>query len=186
MPSTFGLIVSYSLHSKQCKILSVEFAIKIFCVSVSTCDEYVRLVSIVSMCALDVIWRRGGTVMRYPQCTVSIGCLVRDTEWNERCFKSSHMMHVSWSLTHSISSTDAINVGRNNVRWRQGQKASLAPPCSKQVFWKQMYCVEESTCDILGSFWRSLQWFGARGNSAPLVTPLTVITIPTALNASFW
>ena len=28
--------------------------------------------------------------------------------------------------------------GCNEVRWRLGQEASLAPPCSKQIFWRQM------------------------------------------------
>ena len=44
--------------------------------------------------------------------------------------------------------------GANEVRWRPGQEASLAPACSKQVFRKQMYCTEESICDIVGTFWR--------------------------------
>jgi len=76
--------------------------------------------------------------------------------------------------------------GCNEARWRQGQEASLAPPCSKQrsfgskcvvlkkvlvtllglfgapmfeteVFWKQMHCIEESTCDTVGTFRRPPQ-----------------------------
>ena len=70
-----------------------------------------------------------------------------------------------------------LRQGRNEVRWCPGQEASLAPPCSKQVFRKQTYCTEESTWDIAGTFRRLPQWFGAPivtrcpGNCAPLATP---------------
>jgi len=47
-----------------------------------------------------------------------------------------------------------------------GQEASLAPPSSKVgYFGSKMYCIEENTCDIVGTFRRP-------GNRAPLVTPL--------------
>jgi len=36
-----------------------------------------------------------------------------------------------------------------------------------EVFRKQMYCIEESTCDIIGTFRRPLQWFDARGIVLP-------------------
>jgi len=37
--------------------------------------------------------------------------------------------------------------GRNEVRWRPGQEASLALPCSNEpeVFRKQMYSIQENT-----------------------------------------
>ena len=38
----------------------------------------------------------------------------------------------------------------------------------REVFRKQMYCIEESTCDIVGIFQRSPQWFGARRIVPPL------------------
>jgi len=50
-----------------------------------------------------------------------------------------------------------------------------------EVFRKQMYCIEESTCDIFGTFRRPTQSLGAsivirrpgnRAFLAPLVTPL--------------
>jgi len=64
--------------------------------------------------------------------------------------------------------------GRNEVRWRPGQEASLAPPCSNlQVLRKQICCwrkylrhccdFEESTCDIVATKLRPL---------SPLITPL--------------
>jgi len=41
--------------------------------------------------------------------------------------------------------------GRNEVKWRKGQEASLAPPMFKsELFRKQICCIVESTCDILG------------------------------------
>jgi len=42
---------------------------------------------------------------------------------------------------------------RNEVRWLPGQKASLAPQmCEPEVFRKQMYCIEKTTCDIVGTY----------------------------------
>ena len=35
------------------------------------------------------------------------------------------------------------------------------PKFEPEVFRKQIYCIEESTCDIFGMFWLSRQWFGA-------------------------
>jgi len=52
-----------------------------------------------------------------------------------------------------------------------------APVFEPEVFRKQMYCVEESTCDNVGTFRRSPQSFGAptviwrQGNCSPLVSP---------------
>jgi len=51
--------------------------------------------------------------------------------------------------------------------------ASMFEP---EVFRNQMYCIEESTCDIVGTFRRSQQSFGApevirrRGNCAPFAS----------------
>jgi len=45
--------------------------------------------------------------------------------------------------------------GHNEVRWRPGQEASLAPPMFEtEVCRKLMYCIEGSTCDIVGTFQR--------------------------------
>jgi len=71
--------------------------------------------------------------------------------------------------------------GCNEVRWRPGQEASLAPSCSKQVFRKQMHRIKRSTCDIIGAFRRPPHWFGVSLSDSvpaelcplsPLVTPL--------------
>jgi len=37
--------------------------------------------------------------------------------------------------------------GYNKVRWHLGQEAMFEP----EVFLKQIYCIEESTCDIFGT-----------------------------------
>jgi len=42
--------------------------------------------------------------------------------------------------------------GRNKVRWRPGQATSLAPPCSNLSSFGSKCAVEESTCDIVGTF----------------------------------
>jgi len=39
--------------------------------------------------------------------------------------------------------------GHTEVRWRPAQETSLAP--RTKVFWEQMYCIEESTRDIVGT-----------------------------------
>ena len=62
-----------------------------------------------------------------------------------------------------------VNQGRNKVRWRPGQKTNSAPPWSKftapmvksEFFRRQIYRIEESTCDIVGTFRRLPQSFGA-------------------------
>ena len=65
--------------------------------------------------------------------------------------------------------------GRNGTR---GKKQVGTPVFETEFFRKQMYCIEESTCDIVGTFRRPPQWFGVPivtrrlGNWAPLVTPL--------------
>jgi len=35
-----------------------------------------------------------------------------------------------------------------------------------------MYCIEESTCDIVEIYWLPPQWLGAREIALPLVLPL--------------
>ena len=94
-------------------------------------------------------------------------------------------------LAESLSSPGAPNLGymypwgyiclsqevhqeRNEVRWRPGQEASLSPPCSKRVFRKQMYCIEECACYIVGIFGTPAvilppppHWLGARGIAPP-------------------
>ena len=59
--------------------------------------------------------------------------------------------------------------GCNQVRWRPGQEASLPPQCSNlRSFESECNVGEESTCDIVGTFRRLLQAFGApRNDSAP-------------------
>jgi len=78
----------------------------------------------------------------------------------------------------SISSTH----GRNEVSWCPSPRARskfVAPMFEPEVFLKQVYCIEESTCDIVGTFRRPEQSFGApivivsrgMGPPFPLVTP---------------
>jgi len=60
---------------------------------------------------------------------------------------------------------------------QRGQRARSkfgTPMFETEVFRKQMYCIEESTCDIVGTFRRLPQWFsvpilsGLPENCAPL------------------
>jgi len=59
----------------------------------------------------------------------------------------------------------------------RGKKQVWRPMFEAEIFRKQMYCVDESTCDSVGTFRRFPQWFDApiatrRPGIAPLVTPL--------------
>ena len=48
-----------------------------------------------------------------------------------------------------------LHQGRNEVRWRPGQEASFAPLMFEpEIFRRQMYCIEDSTWDIVGTFQR--------------------------------
>ena len=58
--------------------------------------------------------------------------------------------------------------GHNEVRWRPGQEASLVPPFSNlRFFRKQMYCIDESSCAVVGTFRRPHN-DRAPGKSSPL------------------
>jgi len=67
---------------------------------------------------------------------------------------------------------------RGVTRWDGARgKKQIRPPWSKfgapmvksEFFWRQIYCIEESTCDIVETFRRPCsdsalpQWIGARG-----------------------
>jgi len=62
--------------------------------------------------------------------------------------------------------------------WPRAKNKFGAPMCEPELFRKQMYSIEESTCDIFGTFQHPPQSFGAPiiiwrlGNCALLLTPL--------------
>jgi len=59
------------------------------------------------------------------------------------------------SLT-KINNIDHYDQGRTEIRCSPGQEASLVPPMFEpDVFRKQIYRIEESTCDSVGTFRRS-------------------------------
>jgi len=71
------------------------------------------------------------------------------------------------------------------TRWDSAGTVSKfgAPMFEPKVFRKQMYCIEESTCDIVGPFRRPHVnsappcWFSARGIVPPLIKPLPHVFI---------
>ena len=78
--------------------------------------------------------------------------------------------------------------GRNEVTWRPGQEAKLTSPMfGPEVFRKQMYCIEESTCDIVETFrqprshWASPAVIQRLGNCAPLTPPCQAPGVATGL-----
>ena len=79
-----------------------------------------------------------------------------------------------WSV-HALT----VLAGFMDVTRLDGARNMLcAPMLEPELFRKQMYCIEESTCDIAGTFRRPLQWFGCPilirrpGKCAPLTPPL--------------
>ena len=58
---------------------------------------------------------------------------------------------------------------------RRGKGASLAPMFEPEVFRKQMYCVETSTCDMVRTFRRPPQSFAARRIVLPSLRPWFVL-----------
>ena len=79
-----------------------------------------------------------------------------------------------WSYSRTIWCSDQR---RNEVRWwRPGR-----PMWEPEVFRKQMYCTEESTCDIAGTFRPPPSVIRRPGSCAPLpplVTPLVWTNCP--------
>ena len=82
-------------------------------------------------------------------------------------------------LTEAESNSEISNInfglhqgcspGRNEVRQRPGQETSFASPCSNLSYFGSKSAAEESAYDIVRTFWRSPQWFGARGIAPPLL-----------------
>jgi len=74
-------------------------------------------------------------------------------------------------------------MGRNEVRRRPGQDASLAPPCSNQSFLGSKFTVLKKVLMTFLGLFRPPQWFGApyclggRG-IVPLLPPLVTPLLP--------
>jgi len=59
---------------------------------------------------------------------------------------------LNWSVVSSIYDYSARHIqGRTEVRWRSGKQKVWRPHVRTQVSRKQMYCIEQSTCDIVGT-----------------------------------
>jgi len=56
----------------------------------------------------------------------------------------------------------------------RGKKEVCTPRFEPEVFWKQMYCIEESTCGIVGTFLAFLTVIQHLRNCAPLA-PITLL-----------
>jgi len=73
----------------------------------------------------------------------------------------------------------SLHQGRNEVRWRPGKEASLAPPCSNLSFRSKCIVLKKVPVTLLGLF-GAPWWFGARGIVPPLlstVTPLVCMDV---------
>jgi len=69
---------------------------------------------------------------------------------------------------HLCSCPTSIARGVTRLEGARGKQQVLRPIFEPEVFRKQMYCIEGSTCDIVGTFRRPSQSFGARcSDSAP-------------------
>jgi len=58
---------------------------------------------------------------------------------------------ICWWTTFKSKKRRKSCQGRNMVRWRLGRKQVRRPMFEPEVFRKQLYCTEESTCDIVGT-----------------------------------
>jgi len=81
--------------------------------------------------------------------------------------------------------------GRNEVRWRPGQEASLVPHVRNWGLSEANVLNNKSTCDIIGTYRRPPQWFGApivtrRRGIAPPLPPVTPLLMPTATRPLSW
>jgi len=72
--------------------------------------------------------------------------------WHDNDIRELKEVVTCFTATFCIK--DCCDQERNEVKWRPTQAASLAPIFEPEVFRKQMYCDEESDCDIVGTFWR--------------------------------
>ena len=54
-----------------------------------------------------------------------------------------------------------IHKGLTRLHGARDKKQVWRPMFEPEVLRKQMYCIEESICDIIGTFRRPPQWFGA-------------------------
>jgi len=80
-------------------------------------------------------------------------CHVTRLRFNAPSFYHTPVLLSDYLLTYMPKC--ALDQERNEVTWRPGQEAGLAPPVVEpEVFRKQIYCDEESTCDIVGTFRR--------------------------------
>jgi len=82
---------------------------------------------------------------------VSFYCCIRVIELLKLLASANYCsLPLMLNLMHICEILRATLQGRNDVRWRPGQESSLAAPMFEaEVFRKQMYYIEESTCDIV-------------------------------------
>jgi len=68
-------------------------------------------------------------------------------------FRNAEDVHAHLSECWRGSLHGQRKVGKPWVRWCTGQEACLTQPSmfEPEVFLKQMYCIEESTCDTVGT-----------------------------------
>ena len=85
--------------------------------------------------------------------------------------------HHYWSYLKLVKFIQYSCQGRNEVRWRPGQEASLAPPCSNLRSFGSKFTVLKTVIVTLLGLFGAPQWFRdpivtrRPGNCAPLVPP---------------
>ena len=105
-----------------------------------------------------------------------------------------------FTIWHAHRGVTRLDGARSKKQvWRPRDRTG-APMVKPELFRKQLYCIEESSCDIVGTFRRLPQYFGApaviqRAHSElapgklcppyPLVTPLHTHLIYISLHKQF-
>jgi len=92
-------------------------------------------------------------------------CIAFDWRSISRSFDSQTTERFHHRHCRFIFYTTYLNVSRGVTRLygAQGKKQVWRPMLEPEDFRKQIYCIEKSTCDIVGTFRRPPQSFGAWG-----------------------
>jgi len=117
----------------------------------------------------------GKSLRLFQHLKMKCSCLKTASSWGISRAKSTFITLRWFGFAHiyeqvsNVSTGDAIRdiMGLNGVR---GNKQVCRPLLELEVFRKQIYCIEEGICDILGTFWRP-QNNSAPGELFPLVPP---------------
>ena len=111
------------------------------------------------------------TTSFYLYLILHLPCRFGYNKWVQNAKLLKNIMKLGASLTEATTFvtftrqgcvTDLAHIQRRSEVWWPGARSKFGKPMFETgVFRKQMYCIEESTCDIVGTFLRPPQSFDA-------------------------